>query len=428
MRRLVPAFVPSSIVCFRLVVGALVLLLSDAAAADITIVKSGSWEVYTRGQVNGFVTYGWGDANPIALTPDEVLRPLATLEVHNDSVPKLGPDGQTYVQGTFQSFRVRSGYIPNVFGLGFRQRFTEQVWLNVYIALWSTIESQLQNKTIPIKSDAREGYLRIDGPWGSFLAGRAEELFSRGSSENDSLYAHRYGLGFPGNIDSVGPAVGLITFGIMAQFPTPGLVYQTPNLWGLHLSAGLYDPAALEEVYDVVRFARPEAELAYDVATTSFRMHLFADGEYQKLYRSGSNDSVISSGICYGGRFELGPVHLGIEGYYGPALGLGFSLDPAATRTFALRTFAGYSVLLQYSGGTFDINVGVGVSQGFEQQEDVDNNVSMLKRQIGYSAALVYHFTNYLHYDLDVLRSDATWYLGEKQILTFVNTGLTADW
>jgi hypothetical protein len=89
--------------------------------------------------------------------------------------------------------------------------------------------------------------LKLEGPWGSFLAGRAEEIFSRGSSENDSLYAHRYGLGFPGNIDSVGPAVGLISFGIMAQFPTPGLVYQTPNLRGLRFSVGLYDPTALEK-------------------------------------------------------------------------------------------------------------------------------------------------------------------------------------
>ena len=415
-------------VCFRHCAGLLILLFGQTAFADVTIVSRGAWEVYTRGQVNGFLSYGWGDADPVALTPDETLRPLATLAVDSDGMPKFGPDGHTYVQGTFQSMRLRSGYIPNVLAFGLRSRITERVTLHVYIALWSTIESQLQGKTQPIKVDAREGYLRIEGPWGSVLAGRAEELFSRGSSENDFLYGHRYGLGFPGNLDSIGPALGLINFGVMAQFATPGVVYQTPTIGGLRLSVGLYDPAALEEVYDATRFARPEAEIAYDVAATSFKLHLFADGEYQKLYMASSNDSATSIGICYGGRFEFGPVHLGLEGYYGPALGLGFSLDPVSTRTFALRAFDGYSALLQYSAASFDVNLGVGISRGFEQQEDVNDNVSVLKRQIGYSAGIVYHVTNYLHYDIDVLRGDAAWYLGEKQVINFVNTGLTADW
>ena len=54
--------------------------------------------------------------------------------------------------------------------------------------------------------------------------------------------------------------------------------------------------------------------------------------------------------------------------------------------------------------------------------------VSVLKRQIGVSAAFVWHFTDYLHYDIDVLHGDALWYRGEKQKFTFVSTGMTATW
>jgi hypothetical protein len=407
------------------------VLFAHSAAAEVAIVNSDTWELYGRGQVDGFMSYGWGDANPIPSNPVGTLSPPATLNIAIDGMPRYGPDGKTNIQGTFESMRLRSGYIPNVFGMGLRRRVNDDVTLNVYVALWSTIESDGQAKTNHIKTDAREGYVRVDGPWGMLLVGRAEDLFSRGASENELLYGHPYGLGFPGTIESSGPATGLINFGVMAAFFSPGFVYETPNLRGLKLAVGLYDPSPLEEIYDATHSARPETELTYDIHARSFKMHVFADGAYQKVYRAGGNDSHTSWGIGYGGRVEVGPVHVGIEGYYGPGLGLGYALEPGSisvTPNFGLRTFDGYSALLQYSARAFDLNFGIGMSRTFELQEDINANVSVISRELGYSAGIVYHFTDYLHYDIDALRGDSRWYFGEKQIFTFVNTGLTAEW
>jgi hypothetical protein len=382
--------------------------------------------------VDAFLSYGWGDANPLPLMMNSNIPVGGGLDTGNDSMPVFAPGTTTQVQGTFQSMRVRSGFVPNVLGFGFRRQLGENSSLKVFMAIWATIESESQRKTNPIETDAREGWLKVEGPWGSLLAGRALDLFSRGATENDFLYGHGYGVGFPGNIDNTGPTAGLIGFGVMAAFFSPGLVYATPKAGGLQLSAGIYDPTPLPGSYEATRLGRPEGELTYDLAAQTLKVHLFANSEYQKIYRAGSNVSATSYGVGYGGRFEVGAFHLGVAGHWGPGLGLGYALQPgpiSVSQMNKLRTFDGYSGLLQYAAGKFDINVGVGISRTFILQEDVDaGNVSILKRQIGYSAGFVLHISESLHYDIDFLRGDAAWSQGEKQIFNFINTGVTATW
>ncbi|MES1206356.1 MAG: porin [Pseudomonadota bacterium] len=397
----------------------------------MTISKSDTWEFFTTGRVNAFLSYGFGDANPLPLTPGVTIPPGGGLSVGNDSMPRFGPDGMQ-VQGTFTSMRLRSGFVPNVFGLGLRRQLSERTQLKVFVAFWATIESEGQRKTQQIYTDAREGYVKVEGPWGSLLAGRALDLFSRGATENDFLYGHGFSLGFPGNIDSNGPTAGLISFGVMAAFFAPGLVYATPSLGGLQLTAGVYDATPLPGGYEATRYARPEGELTYDWKGKSAKLHLFFNAMYQDVYRSGSNNKATAHGLGYGGRVEVGPVHLGVAGHRGPGLGLAYALQPGAvsvSETFELRTFDGYSGLLQFVTSRFDFNVGAGMSRCFLLETDRMNPItSILDRQIGYSAAIVFHQSENLHFSIDFLRGDARWSLGEKQVFNFVNTGVVATW
>ena len=381
--------------------------------------------------MNAFISYGWGQANPLPLVMGSSLPAGGGLDVGNDSIPAAGA-GMGTAQATFQSMRLRSGFVPNVLGIGFRRQLSEQTSLNVFIALWATIESESQRKTNPVESDAREGYFKVEGPWGSLLAGRALDLFSRGATENDFLYGHGFGVGFPGNVDNTGPTAGLIGFGVMAAFFSPGIVYATPKAGGLQLSAGVYDATPLPGSYEATRFARPESELTYDLPSRTVKLHLFANTEYQKIYRAGSNASVTSYGVGYGGRIEVGNFHLGVAGHYGPGLGLGYALQPGAvsvSQMGSLRTFDGYSAFVQLVAGKFDINLGGGMSRTFSLQEDIDSNLfSILKRQIGVTAGLVFHITDSLHYDIDAMHGDAAWTQGETQVFTFISTGVTATW
>src|SRR5450432_2685263 len=126
-----------------------VTFVTRPAAAEVTLTKTDTWEVFATGRVDGFFSYGWGDANPIPLMVGEQIPAGGGLSVGSDAMPRFAADGVTHVQGTFQSMRLRSGFVPNVFGFGLRRKITEETTLKVYVALWSTIESDGQRKTNP---------------------------------------------------------------------------------------------------------------------------------------------------------------------------------------------------------------------------------------------------------------------------------------
>ena len=119
--------------------------------------------------------------------------------------------------------------------------------------------------------------------------------------------------------------------------------------------------------------------------------------------------------------------------------------------TFELRTFDGYSAIAQYVLGRFDINAGGGISRVFlldsdnfnpnDPSDGTPSSVSMLKYQMAFAAALVFHPRSYLHFDIDYLRAQAQWfgapmllkptltgYQAEHQTVNFINAGMTVTW
>jgi predicted porin len=417
---------------------ALSVSLSGPGRAEVTILKGDTWEMYTTGRVDAFFSYGWGDANPLS-RPGELIPTGGGLQTGNDTVPSssppvIGADGNKVPQqGRFESMRVRSGFVPNVFGVGFRRKLSDDVTLNAKIAIWATIESDSQRKESLLYADAREGYLKVESKtWGSVLAGRALDLFSRGATQNDFMYGHGYGLGYPGNLDSVGPTNGMIGFGVLAAFFSPGIVYNTPNFAGIQLAAGVYDPSPLPGFYDATREARLESELTYDLSSGIFKLHLFGNGAFQPFYKNGLDGSAHGYGVGYGARVEVGPVHLGLAGHYGKGLGLDYAFesgDVAVSPSFELRDFDGYSALGQVVAGPLDFNAGWGMSRVLALASDLTPPVIIsLPQQWAISAGVVYHVTNYFHLDVDYLHALATWSLGERQTMDFINTGFVATW
>jgi hypothetical protein len=415
--------------CFSTATLAVGLSLTGGARADVSIVKTDAWDLFTQGRVGAFFSYGWGDAIPLE-RPGEFIPLGGGLNTGHDVIPKIGPDGMP-AQGTFRSLRIRSGLATNQLGIGLRRRMSEDTTIMAYIGIWATIDSESQRKVFPVFADAREGYLMVESDrWGSLLVGRALDLFSRGATENDSLYGHGYSLGFPGNIDTFGPTNGMIGFGVLAAFHSPGIAYATPPLVGFQLSVGIYDPTTIPDFYDSTRDARPEAELTYDLASGPLKVHAFANGAFQSFYNAGTNASANAYGAGYGGRIEVGPAHLGVAGHLGRGLGLQWAFQPSlitSSRSLELRWFDGYSVLGQYVVGRFDFNAGWGITRTFPLDSDGPSNIS-LPRQWALSAAIVYHATEYLHLDADCFHAEAHWTLGESQVMDFINSGVTVTW
>ena len=122
----------------------------------------------------------------------------------------------------------------------------------------------------------------------------------------------------------------------------------------------------------------------------------------------------------------------GASGHYGKGLGLHYALESSSVSVspqFELRSFDGYSLLLQYVLGRFDLNAGGGISRVFMLDSDKANAaISVPRYEAAYYAGVVCHYTPNYHVDIDYLRANTRWRFGEKQDVNFLNFGLTATW
>jgi Gram-negative porin len=423
--------------------------LARPALAEVTLIKQPKWELFTDGRVGGFLSYTNGDGFPNATaTSTPFGGGISTNDANQiDETPPLP-------QPKLRSFRLRSGFLSNIFAFGARTQLGDTK-VTSYIQFWSDIESESRRKYVPAPVDVRQGYVRLEGSWGDLIVGRQGTLFSRGAAEIDFLYGHGYGVGFPTAIDSSGTTAGHVGTGVLGPGFGAGMVYVTPTFAGLRLNAGLFDPVIIVGAWERTEYPRPEAELTFDRSFgTNAKVHLFVNGAYQPVYRTGEPDSTSTAayGAGYGARAEFGPVHIGVAGHNGQGLGLYYALESSeasadASPAHRLRKSDGYYAQLQVALGHVDLNAGVGVSRVIPLKAETrtiagmsvnipadgapDANglrQSLIQYQLGMSAAFVYHFSENLHFDFDYFRASFKWQLGEKQNVNFFNSGLTATW
>jgi Gram-negative porin len=413
------------------------------AAAEKIIAKGDDWTVFTDGRLGAFLSYVNGDALPrnTVDASGNLLHDIQGGGLDGDAMrqPVAGGPPGDLTQGKLQGMRVRSGFIGNTLGIGVREPIGDTTLITGYLQLWSYVESESRIKNLPNPIDVRQGYVKVEGRWGSVLVGRARSLFSRGNTDIDILYGHRYGLGFPGSVDSNGPTNGQIGFGLLGSGFDAGIVYGTPVLGGFQLTVGAYDPIQLQGAWTRTKWVRPEAELTFEHTLGKVgKVVLFGNGVYQKLYQLDVDQSTAAEGVGYGGRLELGPLRLGLCGHYGRGLGLNYALEVTGASLDSqnnLRKEDGYYAQSQLVFHKWDIGAGWGISRVFLNPAD---NVpdpttgqiphSVIKYQMGISSVFVYHVTPALHFDVDAFRAQDVWFLGERQVVYTANTGLTFTW
>ena len=430
----------------------LTVLLSALAArpnpvrAEVSLTTVGDgWEFFSTGRVGAFLELLDGDGVPQAYLGGVPVHPVGNGGISGLSDPVLQPDG-TYRQGPLQSFRIRSGFLGNILGLGVRRPLTERTTLTAFIAIWGTTETDSRRTFFKNLPDEREAYMKVSGPAGTLLLGRTLSLFSRGATEIDFLYGHGFAVGNPAGFDTNGPSAGHIGYGVLANVFVAGIAYATPVLHGLQLTLGYYDPATFVGLYWTrTKLGRPEAEATYDAQFgPSARLHLFVNGAWQKLYATDTPRSTTVYGAGAGGRLEVGPFHLGVAGHYGQGLGVHYFLDGSDAvlnqyTTQRLRKFDGAYVQSQLVLGRFDLGLGWGITRIYKLDEDYNQpqyydpntnqpKISFLRSQMGISAVVVCHVTRNLHVAADYFRADARWWLGEEQIVNGFNLGSTVTW
>ncbi|MBN2194713.1 MAG: porin [Polyangiaceae bacterium] len=451
--------------------------LSSTAKAEKTLVKTDRYEIFTDGRAAGFLSWVYGDGKPRSHTVTGTnaagepayattwtiqggeVQAMEERELSDD--PLLAADG-VEEQGTINSMRLRSGFIANSIGLGVRTPLTARTTATAYLQYWTVVESPARDKNNPNPPDLKQGYAQIEGPFGRFLAGRARCLFSRGATDINTKYAYAYAVGFPADFDGAGPTRGMVGFGVMGTGWASSLQYATPELAGLQLTVGIFDPIRNQAAgFNRTKYPRPEGELRYRLEFgRSGLVEPFVNGAYQKMYRDGycdpdappNPDVDADPGLCniqafgagYGARFEYGPVHLGVTGFFGEGLGLNRALEVSSASTDYsnhIRRFDGYYGQSQVVLGNFDVFAGAGIVRVFQTDFDKAQRIddpfvvgvtvpaySLIKDQIGINAGVVYHWADTVHFALDYFRAQFDWYLGEQQVIHAVNGGMTATW
>lgn len=457
---------------FGVVAFASALLAAGVASADVTLLERDGWTVFINGRAQAFLSYNNGDGYPaqvvdgnmksVSLQGGGIDRSQAYVELPENAA---GED-----PGKVEELRIRTGFVGNVFGFGVIKEIGDDNEVLGYTAVTTIIESPDRRKYLGVIPDWRESYLQIRGPWGSLLAGRANTLFSRGATEITYLYGFKYGLGFPGSVTFNGPGAAHVGFGVLGNGFGGGLMYATPSLGGLQISAGLYDANNIPGAgWERVRWPRPESEITYQADFGDVGMiKLFVNGAFQKLYQNSGPRDATAVGVGYGARIELGPVRLGLAGHYGKGVGMNFAFDPSPSianpndLVHELRSFDGYyAQLMVLATKKFGISAGAGMTRAKQvdsdkvDPKDDDMNPAtpagdddgtpgpdsighaLIDSQVGISGGLTYHISDNLHLNVDYFRAMYTWYTpsptgpgigAPKQNFHFLSGGITYDW
>jgi hypothetical protein len=463
------------------------LLASHEADAEVTVAKGETWDAYVAGRVGAFASYAFGQGRPIPKVANSTIEPGAgvdnddpthdTIYDQHDETglqPAKDATGNPLAQGKLNKLRVRSGFYPNILTIGAHKTFGPQLELTAQVSIWGTIESVYAKDLMPpnrnranggrensVEADFHEGFLRLEGNWGEVNGGRFLSLYGRGLTEIDALYGHGYGVGFPmvshsyiapitGDLTYQGPTGGMTGFGVLSATHAAGITYTTPNLSGLKVSAGIFDPATyIMAHWGRTTVPRVEGEITYDLRREGLLVHVFGSGGFQPLRTS--SDSSSTWGAMGGGRLEVGPVHIGVGGFLGKASGINYAFDdnPALSsstsmrgvsmtdamgvtttsmvKSYELRNTRGFVGMVQIALGKLDIGGGYGQTVVLQVDADRANagTVSTLKTQTGITAAVVYHMNESLHLDLDFMNGAYKWYNGESEKLNMLNGGVT---
>jgi hypothetical protein len=408
-----------------------------AALAEKVLTKiDNNWEVYTDGRVAGFASYVTGEGPPLTRMINGVQENI------NGGLWTLTPETQTGDgRGSVDMWRIRSGFLGNQLGLGVRGLVMPEVKVTGYVQIWAFIESDGRDKAQRNPADVRQGYAKVEGPFGTVTVGRTRTLVSRGATDINVMYGHRWGVGFPNQIDGRGPTQGMVGFGVLGSGFAAGIIYGTPTFAGLQLNLGVFDPATLGGPgWNGTKYPRAESELTFEQKFgDSGKVVLFANGAYQKVYKPSkcvpAADTVCEetvAGVGYGGRFELGPFRLGLAGHFGKGLGLAYALEnsyAAGDAQTHLRKSDGYYAQTQVVVSDFDLFAGAGIARIFLTKLDSETPaLSVIKYQMGINGGVVYNLSPNLHFDLEYFRAQAGWFLGETQTLHCFSGGMTFNW
>ncbi len=312
--------------------------LGSTTEAVVVVGGDNGWEVSFDGNINAFYTVTDSDRGYTALG--------------------FNSPGTTNAVGTFAAVpdidqsRVQSGFLPAYFSFNVKSPTIGGLTATGRI----TFAPQIQNGNVKNQLhangglnagsqgfqgsnlDTREVVVDVDGDFGTFSFGRTLSIFGRQAMLKDQTL---YGIGAPGGATgslggALGGSGGAGRAGRGYTYPNfnARFSYKTPNLNGLQVEIGIYDPSREQlragfgaNILDQTDTPRFEAEASYTQAFNNGSFQLWVDGLWQDIESSatGATGDVTVSGFGAGGDIKYGAWN--VLGYYYTGEGLGRSLQ-----------------------------------------------------------------------------------------------------
>ena len=305
--------------------------LGLSATSDAVVVVGGDngWEVSFDGNINAFYTMNDADDGYTALGYQEPL---------NDNSGRFNTAAGGFPD--IDQARVQTGFLPAFFSFNVKSPTVNGLTATGRISFAPQIQnSNIKNQVHQggtflaapgiqgASIDTREVVVNVDGDFGTFSFGRTLSIFGRQAILKDQTL---FGVGAPTG-SSGGTTAGRIGRGYTYPNFNARFSYKTPNMNGIQVELGLYDPSreqlAGNNILDQTDTPRFEAEASYTTTFNNGSLQIWVDGLWQDIESSltGADDNVTVSGFGAGGDLKLGAWN--VLGYYYTGEGLGRSLQ-----------------------------------------------------------------------------------------------------
>ena len=218
---------------FAAAVAPAALLLAIGATpanAKVLLMGDGGWEVSFDGSVNGFAVWTSDESPP----SNTVVAGVS--ESHSGGIIDTGTN-------TRDSFRVRTGLLPAVWGMNVKAPTTGGLDMAARIGLYPNISTNTKNSfNANEQLDLREIFFTVDGSWGQALVGKTLSQFLGKNILTDQTL---FGVGATGGNHGTGTTLGRIGFGYPYPQFNARIQYTTPDMSGFKVGVGAYDPSVI---------------------------------------------------------------------------------------------------------------------------------------------------------------------------------------
>jgi hypothetical protein len=277
---------------FAAAVAPAALLLAAAATpaeAKVLLMGDGGWEVSFDGSVNGFAM--WDSFDNVPVSGNAALTRVGAVGTPAGNTDRTVND----------TFRVRTGLLPAVWGMNVKAPTTGGLDMASRIGIYPNISNNLKN-SFAATLDLREIFFTVDGSFGQVLVGKTLSQFLGKNIVTDMTL---FGIGGVGAVaQGGGTTLGRIGYGYVYPQFNARIQYTTPDMSGFKASAGIYDPSTITGVSNVAVLAggltanetsspRFEGEVSYAGAVAGANVLGWISGMYQDAEFNG-----VSTGAC----------------------------------------------------------------------------------------------------------------------------------